>query len=102
MIMLIPLFPYSAIWLDETINCLFQAGFNKDKLPLIFLENDVVYVAVKTSTRLSSRRTILKILMQGTIWANNCCVVLMDKLGKIAYNNPSLLYYYKGVVPTTV
>ena len=23
----------------------------------------------------------------------------MDKLGKLIYNEPSLLYYYKGVVP---
>ena len=36
--------------------------------------------------------------MQGTIWANICCVVLMDKLGKIGYDNPSFLYKYKGEV----
>ena len=26
-------------------------------------------------------------------------MVLLDKLGKLVYNNPDLLYYYKGVVP---
>ena len=44
-------------------------------------------------------RTITKILMQGTIWANICCVALMDKLGKKGYSNPSQLYQYKGEVP---
>ena len=36
--------------------------------------------------------------MQGSVWASLCCVVLMDKLGKLVYSNPALLYYYKGVV----
>ena len=34
------------------------------------------------------------------MWGSLCCVVLMDKLGKLAYSNPDLLYYYKGVVGT--
>ena len=38
--------------------------------------------------------------MQGSVWGSLCCVVLMDKLGKLAYSNPHLLYYYKGVVGT--
>ena len=28
------------------------------------------------------------------------CVVLMDKLGKLVYSKPDLLYYYKGIVGT--
>ena len=90
---------FDALWLKEVINCLYQAGFNNDKLPLIFLENEIAHIAVKTSTRISKRRTILEILMQGTIWANICCVVLMDKLGKMAYNDHTLMYHYKGIVP---
>ena len=38
--------------------------------------------------------------MQGSVWGTPCCVVLMDKLGKLAYSNTDLLYYYKGVVGT--
>ena len=38
--------------------------------------------------------------MQGSIFGSIGCVVLMDKLGQIAYENPELLYYYKGVVAT--
>merc|ERR1712105_523286 len=38
--------------------------------------------------------------MQGSVWGSLCCVVLMDKLGKMVYNKPELLYYYKGVVAT--
>ena len=38
--------------------------------------------------------------MQGSVFGSICCVVLMDKLGQYVYNNPELLYYYKGVVAT--
>ena len=89
---------FDSLWLNEVINCLFSAGFQNDKLPLIFLENEFADIAVKTATKVSKRKTISKIIMQGTIWGSLCCVVLMDKLGKIAYNDPSLLYYYRGVV----
>ena len=65
---------------------------------MLFLENNIAQVAVKTNNVLSSRISIKNIIMQGSVWGSLCCVVLMDKLGKLAYNNPNLLYYYKGVV----
>ena len=36
--------------------------------------------------------------MQGSVWGSLCCVVLMDKLGKLVYSRPDLLYYYKVIV----
>ena len=38
--------------------------------------------------------------MQGSVWGSICCVVLMDKLGKLAYSDPKMLYYYKNLVGT--
>ena len=38
--------------------------------------------------------------MQGAVWGSLCCVVLMEKLGKMIYKNQDLLYYYKGLVGT--
>ena len=39
--------------------------------------------------------------MQGLIWGSLFCVVMMDKLGKLMYNEkPELLFYYKGIVGT--
>ena len=34
------------------------------------------------------------------MWDSLCCVVVMDKLGRLVYNNPELLYRYKGLVGT--
>ena len=91
---------FDNLWLEEVINCLYEAGLNNDKLPLLFLENKTAQVAVKTSTGISKRKSIHNIIMQGSVWGSICCVVLMDKLGKLAYENPDLLYYYKGLVAT--
>ena len=36
--------------------------------------------------------------MQGTVWAGLCCTVMFDKLGKLVYSRPELMYKYKGIV----
>ena len=91
---------FDALWLHEVINCLYEAGLSNDKLPLLFLENNNAQVAVKSNEAISNRVSIKNIIMQGSVWGSLCCVVLMDKLGKLAYGNSDLLYYYKGVVGT--
>ena len=89
---------FDSLWLNEVINCLYEAGVRNDKLPLLFLENSNAHVAVKSNDVLSRRVNIRNIIMQGSVWGSICCVVLMDKLGKLAYSNPDLLFHYKGVV----
>ena len=91
---------FDKLWLHEVINCLYEAGLRNDKLPLLFLENVNAKVAVKSNGQVSTRINIKEIIMQGSVWGSICCVVLMDKLGKIAYNNPQMLYYYKNLVGT--
>ena len=91
---------FDALWLHEVINSLYEAGLQNDKLPLLFLENRNAQVAIKTNGRTSKRTNIKNIIMQGSVWGSLCCVVLMDKLGKLAYSNTDLLYYYKGLVGT--
>ena len=62
------------------------------------MENANAQVAIKSNGKLSTRVNIKELIMQGSIWGSICCVVLMDKLGKIVYRKPELLYYYKGIV----
>ena len=44
---------FDALWLQECINDLYDAGFKSDKLPLIYLENAMAKVAIKTGNTLS-------------------------------------------------
>ena len=89
---------FDALRLEECINAMNEAGLQNNKLNLLYLTNAHAEVAIKVSTGITDRATIMKIEMQGTVWANMFCVVLLDKLGKFVYNNPRLLYYYNQEV----
>ena len=89
---------YDALWTEECINDLYEPGFDNDKLPLLFKENQHAKIAIKTPTGTSKRVSINNIIMQGTVWGSLFCTVSMDKLGQHVYSNEELLYKYKGEV----
>ena len=64
------------------------------------MEKSNAQVAVISNKGLSRRASIQNIIMQGLVWGSLYCLVLIDNLGKLAYSNPDLLYYYEGVVGT--
>ena len=87
---------FDSLWLHGVINCLYDAGLKNDKL--LFLENCNAQVAVKNSSRISERKNIRNIIMQGSVWGSLCCVILIDKLGKHMYNHHELTYLHKGLI----
>ena len=91
---------FDALWAQECINDLFDAGLQNDKLPLLFLESRNGNCAVKVNNAKSNRVDIDNIIMQGTVWGSLFCTATMDKLGQLMYNNSNLVYKYKGVVDT--
>ena len=89
---------FDALWLQECINDVYDAGLQNDKLNLLFLENVHAQVAIKTSNGKSKRIGIDNIIMQGSVWGSLLCTTSMDKLGQMFYENEELLYWYKGNV----
>ena len=89
---------FDALWVQECINDIYETGFNNDKLPLLFVENQHAKIAVKTPTGISKRVDIRNIIMQGTVWGSLFCTTSMEKLGKHVYEHEDLLYKYKGKV----
>ena len=89
---------FDTMWNQEAINDIYELGFQNDKLPLLYLENETAKVAIKTSAGTTERVTIRNNIMQGTVWAGLMCTATMDKLGKQVYKTPHLLYKYKGTV----
>ena len=77
---------------------MYETGFDNDKLPLLFKENQHAKIAIKTPTGTSKRVSINNIIMQGTVWGSLFCTVSMDKLGQHVYSNEELLYKYKGEI----
>ena len=91
---------FDALWVEECINDIFEAGLENDKLVILFLENQNEQIAIKTPSGKSQRISIRNIIMQGTVWGSLLCTASMDKLGQFSYNNSELTYKYKGVVHT--
>ena len=89
---------HDTLWLHECINDLWEAGVQDDRLALLFLENESAHIAIKTSSGNTERITILKKIMQGTVWAGLMCTTTMDQLGKEVYADPALVYKYRGKV----
>ena len=84
--------------IEECVNDIYEAGLQNDKLNLLYIMNTTAQLAVKTPLGITERVTINNIVMQGTVWANMFCVVLLDRLGKLVYNDPKSLYYYEQEV----
>ena len=91
---------FDALWVDECISDVYDAGLDNDKLVLLYLENQNARISIKNQERKSERMEINNIIMQGTVWGSLMCTATMDKLSQLVYSNNDLIYKYKGVVET--
>ena len=86
---------FDNLWLLESINDLYENGLQNDKLNLLYLLNKDAQIAIRTSSGTTERFDISNTIMQGTVWANLMCTSTMDKLCKLSYQKPELLYKYR-------
>ena len=89
---------FDSMWLEESINDLWEAGIKDDNLALIAKANEVVNVAVKTPFGMTERKRMENIVMQGGIFGPLCCSVQVDTFGKECIEQDKHLYYYKDKV----
>ena len=90
---------FDALWAQECINDIFEAGVQNEKLPLLYMENNGK-CAMKINDGKSERIELNNIIMQGTVWRSLYCATTMDKLAKTMYMDDELMHKYKGVVNT--
>ena len=89
---------FDSMWLDETINDLYEAGLTGRNLALIYEANKVNKVSVMTPNGPTSREEINKIVMQGEVLGPIECSVTVDTIGKECLEKQKYLYSYKGLV----
>ena len=89
---------FDSMWLEETMNDMFEAGVVDDQLALIYEANRKVKVAVKTPNGLSDRKTLNEIILQGDVFGPIECSVSVDTFGKECLEEGKHLYLYKGEV----
>ena len=89
---------FDALWVQECINDMYEAGLKNNKLNILFLMNQHAQVAIKTSSGNTERTSMSNLIMQDTVWGSLFCTVSMDKLPRLQYENKEMLYKYRGVV----
>ena len=82
---------FDALWYEDTMNDIFDAGLKGDKFALIGLMNKKCLVKVKTPVGDTDRFELNRIEMQGTVPAPLKCSVQIDTLGQYCNTYNSLL-----------
>ena len=83
---------FDSMWLEETMNDLYEAGVTDEKLAVIYHANKEIDVAVKTPTGLTIRKKIEKIILQGDVFGPIECSVSVDTIGKECLAQDKHLY----------
>ena len=89
---------FDGLWLEESMNDLFEAGIQDSSLATIYEANSTNKVAVKTPFGETERKTVEKIVLQGEVFGPLECSVSVDTFGKECLKTQKHLYYYKGEV----
>ena len=89
---------FDSMWLEESINDLYDSGVRNPNLALIYEANKVNKVAVITPNGLTKREEMNKIVMQGEVLGPIECSVTIDTFGKECLDTQKYLYAYKGLV----
>ena len=89
---------FDALWLEECLNDLYEAGVTDDKLAMIYESNKMNQVAIKTPVGLTDRVALPTIVAQGSSLGPTMASVHTDKIGKEELDSKKYLYKYKGEV----
>ena len=73
---------FDSMWLEETLNDLYEGGMTDDNLSILYEANKKVKVAVKTPHGLTKRVDIEKIILQGDVFGPLQCSMSVDTFGK--------------------
>ena len=86
------------MWPVESINWLYEAGVNNDRLCLLYNLNKKNKISIKTSFRKTKRINMDDIEIQGFVWGPLKCSVQVDSIGKQCLDDGKYLFNYRGLV----
>ena len=93
---------FDSMWLQETLNDLYECGVQDDQLAILYEANKEVKVAVKTPNGITERVKVPEIILQGDVFGPIECSVTVDSFGKECLLEQEHLYYYKDEVPVPI
>ena len=89
---------FDGMWLQDSLNDLYEAGVQNHNLALMYEANSKNLVAVKTPNDITERVLIEDIIMQGEVMAPLECSVSVDTFGKECQDEEKYLFYYRDKV----
>ena len=89
---------FDSMWMEESMNDLWEAGIKDDKLALIYKMNEQTSVSVKTPFGNTESEVVRRVVMQGETFGPLCCSVQVDTFGKECIMKDQLLHLYKNEV----
>ena len=87
---------FDKLWLQKTINALYEDGLTNNALNLLYEENRNAQVAIKVNNKITRRINIKDIIIQGSVFGSLKCTATMDKLNKLILQDKQVLYSYKN------
>ena len=87
---------FDKMWLQATINALYEAGITNDTLNILYLENKTAQIAIKVNNKLTKRIPVRDVIMQGSVWGSIQCTTMLDKLNKVMLKEDHLKYLYRN------
>ena len=87
---------FDKLWLQSTINALYEAGLTNHTLNILYAENKNAKVSIKINGKLTKRVPVRDVVMQGSVWGSMKCTTTMDKLNKTMLKEDNLRYHYKN------
>ena len=93
---------FDKLWLEASINSLYENGLQTDKLNLLYIENKHANIAVKVDNKVSTRFPVKNVVMQGSVWGGLKFTSQLDTLNKIMKSKDTLLYKYRGDPTITI
>ena len=73
---------FDSISLMQAVSDVYDAGFDDDKLALVYKANDEINMAVNTPSGLSERQKIKNSVLQGDTWGSLLASVQVDSIGE--------------------
>lgn len=93
---------FDELWLDDCINDFYDAGFQNDKLSLLYEMNRKSSISIKTPMGMTGRKSMEKIVMQGSKFGSLLCSNSTDKIGKESLKDEENVFKYKECLPIPI
>ena len=91
---------FDSLWEMDVVNNMYEFGMKNMNLNLIHNENQTSNITVKMPHGESKEFEVKNSILQGTKLGPSQCIVNLNEIGSSAFQHPSTLYNYRGIVAT--